>query len=166
VLGKQSRLDNHWPQLCPLLLHQKVHPRNQPSHRTKLLGEIYCAAPASRVGHDCSTRCVPAGRRNCSASSRCMWFALGLATHLVSPSRVICWSPRMILPRRLGCRRCWWRGFRERACLFCDLMAIYATISDRWKVFSIKSRKKEIISDATSDLNIFINFDPFWDDAC
>jgi hypothetical protein len=31
--------------------------------------------------------------------------------------------------RRAG--GCWWRGGRERACLFCDVMAIYATISDR-----------------------------------
>ena len=33
------------------------------------------------------------------------------------------------LLRRAG--GCWWRGGRERACLFCDVMAIYATISDR-----------------------------------
>ena len=33
------------------------------------------------------------------------------------------------LLRRAG--GCWWRGFRERAFLFCDVMAIYATISDR-----------------------------------
>ncbi len=33
-----------------------------------------------------------------------------------------------LLRRAAGC---WWRGGRERACLFCDVMAIYATISDR-----------------------------------
>ena len=31
--------------------------------------------------------------------------ALGLATHRVSPSRVTCWLPKMILPRRQGRRR-------------------------------------------------------------
>jgi hypothetical protein len=34
-----------------------------------------------------------------------MWFALGFATHQGLLSRVICWSPRMILPGRLGRRR-------------------------------------------------------------
>jgi hypothetical protein len=46
--------------------------------------------PAYRVGHDCSIRCVPAGKRNCSESSRCTWSAPGLATHHASLSRVIC----------------------------------------------------------------------------
>jgi hypothetical protein len=34
------------------------------------------------------------------------------------------------------------------------------------KCFRSSHGKKEIISDAPSDLNIFIDFDPFWDDAC
>jgi integrase len=50
-----------------------------------------CAAPAFRVGHDCSTRCVPADKRNCSVSSHCTWSALGLATHHASRSKVTCW---------------------------------------------------------------------------
>jgi len=25
-------------------------------------------------------------------------------------SKVTCWSPKMILPRRPACRRWWWRG--------------------------------------------------------
>ena len=37
-------------------------------------------------------------RQNFSASSRCTWFARGLATHHVSLSRVTCWLLRMILP--------------------------------------------------------------------
>ena len=50
-----------------------------------------------------SMRGVPTGRRNCSASSHCMWSVLGSATHHGSPSRVTCWSPRMILQRRPVC---------------------------------------------------------------
>jgi hypothetical protein len=42
-MGRRSQLDNHRPQLCPLLLHQPIHPCDQPLHRTELLGEIYCA---------------------------------------------------------------------------------------------------------------------------
>ena len=56
-------------------------------------------------GHDCSIRCELAGKRNCNASSHCMWFVPGLVTHHVSHSRVICWSRRMILPGQQGWRR-------------------------------------------------------------
>ena len=63
------------------------------------------AARASRVGHDCSIRCGPTGKRNCNASSHCTWLARDLATRHGSLSKVTCWSPRMILPRRLGRRR-------------------------------------------------------------
>jgi integrase len=70
----------------------------------------------SRVGHDCSIRCGPADKPSSNASSRSTSSALGLATHRGSHCRATCWLLRMILPRRLGCRRCWWRGFRERVC--------------------------------------------------
>ena len=53
--------------------------------------EYVVAAPASRVGRDCSIRCEPADKQNSTASSRCTWFARGLATHHGSPSRVTCW---------------------------------------------------------------------------
>ena len=56
---------------------------------------------------DCSIRCGPAGKRNSSVSSRSTWFALGLAIHHGSLSRVTCWLPKMILPGRQGRRRCW-----------------------------------------------------------
>jgi|688.fasta_scaffold322117_2 hypothetical protein len=35
--------------------------------------------------------------------------ALGLATHHGLPGKVTCWLPKMILPRRLGRSRRWWR---------------------------------------------------------
>ena len=63
-------------------------------------------------------------RRNSNASSRCTWFAPGLATHHVLPSRVTCWLPRMILPGRLARSKWWWKddrlvvwGARQRASL-------------------------------------------------
>ena len=39
-------------------------------------------------------------QREFRVSSRCTWFALGLAIR-VSPSRVTCWLRKMILPKRL-----------------------------------------------------------------
>ena len=57
--------------------------------------------------NNCSIRCGPAGKRNSSVSSRSTWFALGLAIHHGSLSRVTCWLPKMILPGRQGRRRCW-----------------------------------------------------------
>jgi hypothetical protein len=58
---------------------------------------------------------IRASRQNFNASSRCKWFARGLVTHHALHSRATCWLPKMISRRRLGCRRCWWRGgVRER----------------------------------------------------
>ena len=56
----------------------------------------------SRAGHDCSTRCGLAGRRSSNEIFRYTWCAVGRAIHHGSLSRVTCWSPRMILPRRLA----------------------------------------------------------------
>ncbi|MCE2751113.1 MAG: site-specific integrase [Pirellula sp.] len=47
----------------------------------------------------------PADKQNCSVSFHCTWSALGLVIHHGSHSRVTCWSPRMILPRRSAWRR-------------------------------------------------------------
>ena len=65
---------------------------------------------SSQVGRDCSMRCGLAGKQNCNESSRSTSFALGLAIPRKSLSRVTCWSPKMILPRRPAWRRCWLRG--------------------------------------------------------
>ena len=59
-----------------------------------------CGCPASRIRHDCFIRCRLGGKPNCNESSCCASFAPGLATHHELRSRITCWSPRMILPRR------------------------------------------------------------------
>jgi len=68
-----------------------------------------CDAPASRAGHDCSTRCGQAGKRNSNASFRCMWCAVVWVTRRGSLSRVACWLLRKILHERLPQRMRWYR---------------------------------------------------------
>jgi len=89
------------------------------------------AAPAFRVGHDCSIRCGLAGKRNCNVSSRCTWSALGSATHHGSPNKATCWSPRMTLQRRLALRRWWWRGEWES---WSDAVNFARPLSQSWKI--------------------------------
>jgi len=84
--------------------------RKNANLRSEMMRLLRGAAPASRVGHDCSTRCGLAGKQNSSVSSHCTWSARGLATHHGLPSRATCWSQRMILLGRQGRRRWWWRG--------------------------------------------------------
>jgi len=56
--------------------------------------------------------------------------------------------------------------FSEKAFGFLNNMASKVTISRCLEQSSIEPLDKELISDATSAINIFINFIDFWDDAC
>jgi len=65
--------------------------------------ENVVAAPQHRAAANTAMGWKNANLRsesNSSVSSHCTCFALGLATHHGSPSKVTCWSPRMILQER------------------------------------------------------------------
>lgn len=55
--------------------------------------------PASEDAEDSRAWLLCSRKQSSKVSSRCMCSAPILVTHLASPSRVTCWSPKMILPR-------------------------------------------------------------------